>query len=434
MDLSGAVDVIRAPLSETLPRLSAVLAEVIPHMGAAELASNCSFSPFKTHGASPGRSGSVITTADVAALREHVPVRGTWQGRGRMAGAEVPVLVLASDVTERGAWLVLIRTEDTPVPANRLAFAQAMWDLVTAHRERMGMEAVPGTLGPARAAAAARAAAIAELGDAHGASLTALLEVLRRRDLDDATARSRAIDLASVALIDLRSQGERDQALVEERTDHAFARLADSLRPSLRARGVRLDLGTPGAEEGADRVLPADVSNTAQAVVRAVVHAALDDQGRGPVPGEAGEEQTVRRVHIAWKADADELRATVRDDGPGILSRAALDRRRVGERLSALGGHVDLDAVPGWGTTVTVRVPLAPPQTPREDPLTALGERELEVLRHLARGRRNRDIAQDLHISESTVKFHVANILEKLGVSSRGEAAALAHEWGAASS
>ncbi|WP_353477088.1 LuxR C-terminal-related transcriptional regulator [Streptomyces violaceusniger] len=39
--------------------------------------------------------------------------------------------------------------------------------------------------------------------------------------------------------------------------------------------------------------------------------------------------------------------------------------------------------------------------------------------------------AGELHISESTVKFHVAKILEKLGVGSRGEAAALAHEWGA---
>ncbi|MFJ8632314.1 LuxR C-terminal-related transcriptional regulator [Streptomyces sp. NPDC093568] len=432
MDLTAAVDVIRAPLSEILPRLSAALDAQIPHSAVAELASNCPYSPFKTHGESPGRPGSAITTGDVEAARGHVAGRGTWHGRVRMAGAEVPVLVLGSDMTERGAWLVLVRTDDTPVPADRLAAAQAMWDLVTAHRERMVMEAVPGTLGPSRAAAAARAAAIAELDDAHGASLSALLDVLRRRDLDDATARSRAIELASLAMVDLRSHGERDQALVEERTDHAFARLADTLRPLLRARGVRLDLGTPGAEEGADRVLPADVSHTAQAVVRAVVHAALDDQGPGPGPGDAGDDQRVRRVHIAWKADAGELRATVRDDGPGILSRAALDRRRVGERLSALGGRVDLDAVPGWGTTVTVRVPLAPPQTPREDPLTALGERELEVLRHLARGRRNRDIAQELHISESTVKYHVANILEKLGVASRGEAAALAHEWGAA--
>lgn len=49
--------------------------------------------------------------------------------------------------------------------------------------------------------------------------------------------------------------------------------------------------------------------------------------------------------------------------------------------------------------------------------------------KRLARGRRNRDIAEELHISEATVKVHVAKIFDKLGVSSRGEAAALAHEW-----
>jgi DNA-binding CsgD family transcriptional regulator len=122
----------------------------------------------------------------------------------------------------------------------------------------------------------------------------------------------------------------------------------------------------------------------------------------------------------------------VRDDGPGALSRGALDTRRVTERLGPRGGRLEVDAVPGWGTTVTVEVPLGPPDIPREDPLTVLGARELEVLGQLALGRRNRDIARELHIRESTVKFHVANILDKLGVGSRGEAAALAHEWGAA--
>ncbi|MET7354084.1 helix-turn-helix domain-containing protein [Streptomyces mirabilis] len=91
-----------------------------------------------------------------------------------------------------------------------------------------------------------------------------------------------------------------------------------------------------------------------------------------------------------------------------------------------------MDAVPGWGTTVTLEIPLSSSSTPRQDPLTALGARELEVLGQVARGRRNRDIARTLHISESTVKFHVAKIIGKLGVSTRGEAAALAHQWGAA--
>ncbi|MEV7976780.1 LuxR C-terminal-related transcriptional regulator [Streptomyces sp. NPDC086519] len=426
MDLMAAVDVIRAPLIETLPRLSAALAGAIPHRGLADLSANCAYAPFKVHGESPGKPGSAITTAEVAALRLLVPAEGSWQGRARMAGVDVPVLALANDITEQGALLVLVRTEDTPVQQEHLADAQALWDLLTAHREGLSTEAIPVTLGVSRAAASARAVAISDLGDAHGAALTALLGVLRDRGLDDTNARIRAIDLAVTAQAELRSHAELDQALVEERAGQAFERLADSLRRILRARGVRLDLGTPGAEEGVDRLLPGDVVNTASSAVRATVHASLEDEGHGP------EGRQVSRIHIGWKVDADALRVTVRDDGPGTLSRSSLDARKVIDRLTPLGGRFEVDSIPEWGTTVTIEVPLTPPDTPRQDPLTGLGARELQVLGQLARGRRNRDIAQELHISESTVKFHVAKILDKLGVNSRGEAAALAHEWGAA--
>ncbi|WP_147965500.1 LuxR C-terminal-related transcriptional regulator [Streptomyces malaysiensis] len=430
MDLTAAVDVIRAPLGDLLPRLSAALFDAIPHRAVAELSGNCPHSPFKTHGHPSGDPGAAITTTELAALSPAARAEGSWQGRARIGGADVPVLALYSDATARGALLVLVRTEETPVPAAALATARVLWDLVTAHRDRMATEAAPGVLAQSRAAAAARATAIAELVDAHGAALSALLGVLRRRDLDDPTARARAVDLAVTALAELRARTDRDQALAEEPAGDAFARLADSLRPELRGLTVRLDLGPPGTEEGADRPLPADVANTARAVVRAVVHAMLDEQG----PGQDGAPHPVRRVHIGWKVGEGELRATVRDDGPGVLRRTALDARRVGERLAALGGRLDVDAVPEWGTTVTATVPLGPPRMAGEDPLYALGARELEVLEQLARGRRNRQIAQQLHISESTVKFHVANILEKLGVTSRGEAAALAHAWGATGS
>jgi DNA-binding NarL/FixJ family response regulator len=59
------------------------------------------------------------------------------------------------------------------------------------------------------------------------------------------------------------------------------------------------------------------------------------------------------------------------------------------------------------------RQPLAPPR---------LTDRELEVLRLVAKGLGNRDIAKDLYISENTVKNHIRNILEKLQLHSRMEA------------
>ncbi|MFD2687319.1 AAA family ATPase [Streptomyces phyllanthi] len=63
------------------------------------------------------------------------------------------------------------------------------------------------------------------------------------------------------------------------------------------------------------------------------------------------------------------------------------------------------------------------------DPVEALGltSRERDVLRLVAAGRSNRQIAEELFISPKTASVHVSNILAKLGVSGRGEAAALAH-------
>ena len=59
-----------------------------------------------------------------------------------------------------------------------------------------------------------------------------------------------------------------------------------------------------------------------------------------------------------------------------------------------------------------------------------LSPREIEVLRHLAGGNRNRDIAQSLFISEETVKVHVKHIMEKLGASDRTQALAIAMRRG----
>jgi ATP/maltotriose-dependent transcriptional regulator MalT len=87
---------------------------------------------------------------------------------------------------------------------------------------------------------------------------------------------------------------------------------------------------------------------------------------------------------------------------------ARLSRRvRPGDDRAATGGGADGDAG------------LEPP--------LGLTARELEVLRLVAEGRSNREIAGELFISAKTASVHVSNILGKLGVASRGEAAATAH-------
>jgi DNA-binding NarL/FixJ family response regulator len=60
-----------------------------------------------------------------------------------------------------------------------------------------------------------------------------------------------------------------------------------------------------------------------------------------------------------------------------------------------------------------------------------LSGRELEILLLAARGMSNRQIAVSLHLSEATVKRHLANIYPRIGVSSRGEAVrkALSNRW-----
>ncbi|MCA9918248.1 MAG: response regulator transcription factor [Anaerolineales bacterium] len=67
---------------------------------------------------------------------------------------------------------------------------------------------------------------------------------------------------------------------------------------------------------------------------------------------------------------------------------------------------------------------------PQQDLVEPLSERELEILGVLATGASNREIANQLYITEGTVKNHVTNILGKLGVRDRTQAALKAKEMG----
>lgn len=70
------------------------------------------------------------------------------------------------------------------------------------------------------------------------------------------------------------------------------------------------------------------------------------------------------------------------------------------------------------------------PSGRRPKDLDSLTERELEVTREVARGLTNNEIAKKLHVSETTIKTHVAHLLDKLDLRDRVQAVILAYEAG----
>jgi DNA-binding NarL/FixJ family response regulator len=79
-----------------------------------------------------------------------------------------------------------------------------------------------------------------------------------------------------------------------------------------------------------------------------------------------------------------------------------------------------------WGKNVVVGMPRGMLEGAESGAGGALSARELEILLLAARGLSNRQIASSLHVAEATIKRHLANMYEKMGVGSRGEASRMA--------
>ena len=152
-------------------------------------------------------------------------------------------------------------------------------------------------------------------------------------------------------------------------------------------------------------------------------------------------------ARLEGRADPDRWAASAEAFGYGHVYEQARSRWRLAEALLASGRREEAQAAAAAAHEVAVRLGAAPLRSQVEalarrgrldiglgtvpsDRATGLTPREREVLRLVAAGRSNRQIAEALYISRKTASVHVSNILTKLGVHSRGEAAATAHRLG----
>jgi DNA-binding NarL/FixJ family response regulator len=135
------------------------------------------------------------------------------------------------------------------------------------------------------------------------------------------------------------------------------------------------------------------------------------------------EQPEVRVLALTTFDDDEDVFAALRAGAVGYLLKDVSSDRLVEAVLAAARGESVLQ--PSVAARVVARVAQLPEDAPRRpQPLVVpLSDRELEVLRLLADGSSNREIAASLFLAEGTVKNHVTNVLAKLGARDRTQAA-----------
>ena len=124
----------------------------------------------------------------------------------------------------------------------------------------------------------------------------------------------------------------------------------------------------------------------------------------------------------------DDVLDAIAAGASGYLLKDAAADEIVNAVRNASAGQSSLSPTIAGAVVRRVREQSAASEQP--DDLLALSAREAEILRLVAQGRDNTEIAQELYLSPSTVKNHVSSILEKLGVDSRVQAAVRAARAG----
>ena len=144
-----------------------------------------------------------------------------------------------------------------------------------------------------------------------------------------------------------------------------------------------------------------------------------------------------RILMLTVSEDANDLAAALRGGADGYLLKtiegdaltAAIQRAIQGD--SVIAPEMMSKLVAAYrGATTTAPAVSAPAVSAVEAAIASLSPRERDILRGIARGASNKEIARENGIVETTVKIHVQHILRKLDVSSRVHAAVIATEHG----
>jgi two-component system nitrate/nitrite response regulator NarL len=143
--------------------------------------------------------------------------------------------------------------------------------------------------------------------------------------------------------------------------------------------------------------------------------------------------------------DEQDLAAALKGGAAGYLLKtmegdaltAAVHRAMQGDSIIApemmgklIAGYKNAAPKPSDAAEVSIDSKSDKVVSPTEQAMASLSPRELDILRGIARGASNKEIAREHNIVETTVKIHVQHVLRKLGVSSRVHAAVIATEHG----
>lgn len=176
----------------------------------------------------------------------------------------------------------------------------------------------------------------------------------------------------------------------------------------------------------------AEAASAAEAVAKSEAHqpdvVVMDIRLNGPSGIEACREITTRRpgikvIMLTSYAEDEMLFAAIRAGAAGYVLKQAGGQDVIRALEAVAAGHSLLDPALTERVFNEVRRAARAQEVSAFAPLT---EQERRVLALVADGKTNREIAHELHLGEGTVRNYVSNILGKLGVANRAEAAAYA--------